>query len=79
MSMERKMKRIEKIVDVTNQTENIIESDETAQDKEERELAASKRANQILAVKSNLEIKANAAAKLTALGLTVDDLKALGL
>ena len=70
---------VEKLVDVENGTEEIIERPETAQEKLEREdferrLAIIKQAEAEAAAK-----KAAAEAKLAALGLTADDLKALGL
>jgi len=70
---------VEKLVDLENGTEEIIERTETAQEKLEREdferrLAVIKQAEAEAAAKRSAAI-----AKLEALGLTADDLKALGL
>ena len=70
---------VEKLVDLENGTEEIIERSETEQEKLEREdferrLAVIKQAETEAATK-----RAAALAKLATLGLTSDDLKALGL
>jgi len=70
---------VEKLVDLETGTEEVIERPETAQEKSEREdferrLAIIKQAEAEAAVK-----RSAALAKLEALGLDEDDLKALGL
>ena len=73
------MKRIEKEFNATTGKETVTERDETAQEITEREAAE---AEAIIRASLNAEAetaKAAAQAKLAALGLTTDDLKALGL
>ena len=73
------MKIVEKEFDASTGKETIIERDETAAEIQERQKfeaeQAAKAAEQALADTA----KAAAKAKLAALGLTTDDLKALGL
>ena len=73
------MKITEKTFDVITGKEEIVEREETATEKElrlkyEAELESEKQAAQVRTVAKEI-----AQAKLTALGLTIDDLKALGL
>jgi hypothetical protein len=73
------MKITEKTFDISTGEETIIERDETALEKEER-----LERNKALAKEAALQAEAEAAkeaatAKLATLGLTTDDLKALGL
>ena len=73
------MKRIEKEFNVKTGEETITERDETAAEKKarldfEKEIAARQ-----LEAEAKAEAKAAAQAKLAALGLTVNDLQALGL
>lgn len=68
------MKIIEKIVDVTTGEETIVERDETAQEKLQRELVEAQ-------IAERLEAEANAAQKKSALleklGITEDEAKLL--
>lgn len=79
MFTERKMKIIEKIVNVQTGEEKIIEREETEQEKLYRQELENKAnlAKQALAVENAK--RSAALAKLEALGLDEDDLKALGL
>jgi len=65
----------EKIFDASTGEETIVENQETSVDKAVR-LKSEKR---IVEVEAKAEAKAAAQAKLAALGLTVEDLQALGL
>jgi hypothetical protein len=66
---------IEKIVDATNGEETIVEREETAEETANR----LKSEERIVEAEAKAEAKAAAQAKLEALGLTVEDLQALGL
>ena len=73
------MKIIEKIFDCATGEETITERDETADEKKAREkLEADNLARQAEA-QAKAQAKATAEGKLAALGLTTDDLRALGL
>jgi len=69
------MKITDKTFDVTTGKETITEREETAEEKANR-LNNEKR---IVEIEAKAEAKAAAQAKLAALGLTVEDLQALGL
>ena len=73
------MKITEKEFNVSTGEETIIEREETASEKKAREKAQSD--NLALAAEAEAKAQAKAAAegKLAALGLTTDDLRALGL
>jgi hypothetical protein len=73
------MKIIEKEFNVTTGEETIIEREETALEKSAREKSQADSAVEIAELEAKAAAKATAQAKLTALGLTADDLKALGL
>jgi hypothetical protein len=66
-------------VDVMTGETIIEERDETAAEKKIREFNLQQTANEIAKDKAQAEAKAVAQAKLAALGLTVEDLQALGL
>jgi hypothetical protein len=68
-----------KTFDVETGEESIFEREETAQELQERLNAENAYAARQAEAKAKAEAKAAAQAKLTALGLTVDDLQALGL
>ena len=73
------MKRIEKEFNAITGEETITERDETAAEKKEREAFEAKAA-ELATLQAQAEAaKAAAQAKLAALGLTTDDLRALGL
>jgi regulator of protease activity HflC (stomatin/prohibitin superfamily) len=73
------MKIIEKIVDCQTGEETITEREETSQEKKEREVYEA----ELIKIKAEAEARATAKAtaegKLAALGLTTNDLRALGL
>jgi hypothetical protein len=73
------MKIIEKEFNVTTGEETIIEREETALEKSAREKSQADFAVEIAQLEAKAAAKATAQAKLAALGLTTDDLKALGL
>lgn len=73
------MKITEKTFDAITGEETITERDETAIEKLEREQLAAKIAANNEAAAAAAIARAAAEAKLAALGLTTDDLKALGL
>ena len=73
------MKIIEKEFNVTTGEETIIEREETALEKSAREKSQADSAVEIAQLEAKAAAKATAQAKLAALGLTTDDLKALGL
>lgn len=73
------MKIIEKEFNVVTGEETITERDETAGEKAERLSAEKRIAEQIAQAEAKDQVKASAQAKLAALGLTVEDLTALGL
>lgn len=79
MYMEHNMKILEKIYDATTGEETIIERDETADETKSR-LETQKKV-EALQVEAEAEAQAKAIVegKLAALGLTTDDLRALGL
>lgn len=73
------MKITEKIVDITKGEENIIQREETAAEIAEREKSEAEEAR-IAALQAEVDAAKEAAqTKLAAIGLTTDDLKALGL
>jgi hypothetical protein len=69
----------EKIVDITTGEESIVEREETADEIAYREKAQADVEAQISQAETKAQAKAVAEAKLAALGLTTEDLKALGL
>lgn len=73
------MKIIEKHFDIVTQEETIVERDETAAETKAR--LDSVKAYELLQAESEAKTvaKQSAQSKLAALGLTMDDLKALGL
>ena len=73
------MKIIEKEFNVQTGEETITERDETAQEKAEREELAAKIATLQAEAEAKAQAKAAAEGKLATLGLTTDDLRALGL
>jgi hypothetical protein len=73
------MKIIEKEFNAATGKETITERDETAAETKEREVSQAKIAAIAAAQATAEAAKAVAQAKLAALGLTTDDLKALGL
>ena len=73
------MKIIEKEYNVITGEETIIERDETADELKARELYEAEQAERAVLQAEAEAAKAEATAKLAALGLTTDDLKALGL
>lgn len=73
------MKIIEKEFNVVTGEETITEREETAQEKAEREAYQLKIATLEAEAKAIAQARAEAEAKLAKLGLTADDLRALGL
>jgi hypothetical protein len=73
------VKITEKTFDAITGEETITEREETATEKTEREQLAAKIAANTAAAEAAAVARAVAEAKLAALGLTTDDLKALGL
>jgi hypothetical protein len=73
------MKIIEKEFNVITGEETIIERDETADELKARELYEAEQTERAVLQAEAEAAKAEATAKLAALGLTADDLKALGL
>lgn len=71
------MKIIEKIVDITTNEEKMTERDETNEEKILREKLQNEIANQAIFEQTKIEAKASAEAKLSALGLTADEIAAL--
>lgn len=69
----------EKIIDITTGEESIVEREETAEEIAYREKAQADLEAQIAEAESKAQAKAIAEAKLAKLGLTTEDLKALGL
>lgn len=69
----------EKIIDITTGEESIVEREETAEEIAYREKAQADLEAQIAEAESKAQAKAVAEAKLAKLGLTTEDLKALGL
>jgi len=69
----------EKIVDIATGEESIVEREETADEIAYREKAQADLEAQIAEAETKAQAKAVAEAKLAALGLTTEDLKALGL
>ena len=68
-----------KITEHNVETGEIIERDATAEELAQNELDAQEREALLAEAKAKAEAKAAAQAKLAALGLTVEDLQALGL
>jgi putative heme iron utilization protein len=73
------MKIIEKEFNVQTGEETITERDETAAEKKAREKAEADYALRQAEAETRAQAKATAEGKLAALGLTTDDLRALGL
>ena len=73
------MKIIEKEFNATTGEETITERDETAAEKKSREARAKEIAVELAEADAKAQAKATAEGKLAALGLTTDDLRALGL
>lgn len=73
------MKIIEKEFNVTIGEETIIEREETSLEKNAREKSQADSAVEIAEMEAHAVARATAQAKLAILGLTIDDLKALGL
>ena len=73
------MKIIERIFNIETGETLDIERDETIQEKNEREIAEAKSKAQQIEADTKATAKAAAEGKLAALGLTTDDLRALGL
>ena len=73
------MKIIEKEFNATTGEETITERDETAAEKKSREARAKEIAVELAEAEAKAQAKATAEGKLAALGLTTDDLRALGL
>jgi len=73
------MKIIEKEFNVQTGEETITERDETAAEKKAREKAEADYALRQAEAETMAQAKATAEGKLAALGLTTDDLRALGL
>ena len=73
------MKIVEKEFNVQTGEETVIERDETAQEQSEREAFEAKVAVKQAEAEAKAQAKATAEGKLAALGLTTDDLRALGL
>ncbi len=69
----------EKIVDIATGEESIVEREETADEIAYREKAQADVEAQIAEAETKAQAKAVAEAKLAALGLTTEDLEALGL
>jgi hypothetical protein len=73
------MKIIERTFDAQTGETVDIERDETALEKKHREARAKEVAKELAEAEIKAQAKAVAEAKLSALGLTTDDLRALGL
>jgi Cdc6-like AAA superfamily ATPase len=73
------MKITEKEFNVSTGEETITEREETAQEKIDREIYQEKIATLQAEAEAKAQAKAAAEGKLAALGLTTDDLRALGL
>jgi hypothetical protein len=73
------MKISEKIVDTLTGEETITEREETASEKKAREKAEADNLMLQAEAEAKAQAKATAESKLAALGLTTDDLRALGL
>ena len=73
------MKITEKEFNALTGEETITEREETATEKAERLAREKKIAEQVAEAQAKAQAKATAQAKLAALGLTVEDLQALGL
>jgi hypothetical protein len=73
------MKKIEKIVDAITGEETFVERDETSEEKKYRLAQEKLVAEQQAEAEARAAAKTAAQAKLAALGLTVEDLTALGL
>jgi hypothetical protein len=73
------MKIIEKTFDAATGEETITERDETVAEKKEREAYAALILEKQAEAEAKAQAKATAEGKLAALGLTTDDLRALGL
>jgi hypothetical protein len=73
------MKKIEKIVDAITGEETVVERDETSEEKKYRLAQEKLVAEQQAEAEARAAAKTAAQAKLAALGLTVEDLTALGL
>ena len=79
MYMERNMKIKEKIYDATTGEETIIERDESAAETKSRLDSQKKLEAYQAEAEAKAQAKTVAEGKLAALGLTTDDLRALGL
>ena len=79
MYMEHKMKIKVKIYDAETQEETIIEREETAQEKQERTDSENAFILRQAEAEAKAQAKVAAESKLAALGLTTNDLRALGL
>jgi len=73
------MKIKEKEFNIQTGQETITERDETAAEKKSRETRAKEVATELAEAEAKAQAKATAEGKLAALGLTTDDLRALGL
>jgi len=73
------MKITEKEFNALTGEETITERDETAAEKKAREVFIAKQAELTAEAEAKAQAKATAEGKLAALGLTTDDLRALGL
>jgi hypothetical protein len=73
------MKKIEKTVDAITGEETIVEREETTEEKKYRLALEKLSAEQQAEAQARAAAKAAAQSKLAALGLTVEDLQALGL
>jgi hypothetical protein len=73
------MKITEKIFDIQTGEETILERDETVAEIKEREKLEADYAKAQAEAEAKAQAKATAEGKLAALGLTTDDLRALGL
>ena len=73
------MKIIETIFNVETQETNVVERNMSIQEKQEYDDAQAKKIAEAEATALALAARQTAEAKLSALGLTTDDLKALGL
>jgi hypothetical protein len=69
----------EKIFDVSTGEETIIEREETKEEIAYRELKLAEAQAKLAEAEAKAQAKATAEGKLAALGLTTDDLRALGL
>ena len=70
---------IEKILDIQTGLETVIEREETPDEKKNRLKEQAFFAQETAAAEAKAQAKAAAEGKLAALGLTTDDLRALGL